>query len=203
MPPFNVKVLAFTITLACSAGTMAQHVTQAEYKAGKDLISTEYKTAKATCDSLAGNAKDICVTEAKGQDRVALADLEAGYKPSKKNYYELRVARAEADYGVAKQKCDDLSGTPKDVCVKQAKAVQVTAKADAKAHLKITEAEATANEKSAAAQGTANDKTIEARQDAKSDKVDAEYTVAKEKCNTFAGSAKESCLEQAKTRFGK
>jgi hypothetical protein len=199
----NIKLLAVTIALAFSAGAMAQNVTKAGYKAGKERISAEYKTAKASCDSLAGNAKDICAAEAKGRDKVALADLEASYKPTEKNHYEVRVAKAEAAYGVAIQKCDDLSGTPKDVCVKEAKAAQVTAKADAKAHLKITDAETTANETSADAQSKANEKTSEARQDARVDKVDAQYTVAKEKCNTFAGNAKDSCLAQVKTRFGK
>ena len=203
MDSFNVKTLAVTIALALSAGAMAQNVTKTEYQAGKERISADYKAAKANCDSLAGNAKDICTAATKGRHKVALADLEASYKPTEKNYYALRVAKPEADYGVAKQKCDDLSGTPKEVCVKQAKAAQVTAEADATAHLKITAAEATANEESAAAQSTANDKTIDAHQDAKADKVDAEYAVAKEKCNTFAGSAKDSCLDQVKTRFGK
>jgi hypothetical protein len=203
MNNFNIKVLAVTIALAFSAGAMAQNVSKTDYKAGKDRISAEYKTAKASCDSLAGNAKDICTAEAKGRDKVALADLEASYNPTEKNHYEVRIAKAEAVYGVATEKCDDLSGTPKDVCVKEAKAAQVTAKADAKAHMKITDAETTANEKSAEAQSKANDKTTEARHDAKLDKADAQYTVAKEKCNTFAGSAKDSCLDQVKTRFGK
>jgi hypothetical protein len=35
-------------------------------------------------------------------------------------------------YDVAKEKCDDLSGNAKDVCVKDAKAAQAKAKAEAK-----------------------------------------------------------------------
>jgi hypothetical protein len=33
---------------------------------------------------------------------------------------------------VAKERCDDKSGNPKDICVEEAKAAQATAKADAK-----------------------------------------------------------------------
>lgn len=203
MENFNVKVLAFTIALAFSAGAVAQNVNETEYKAGKDRISAEYKMAKASCAALAGNAKDVCGAEATGKDNVALADLEATYKPTEKNRYKVRVAKAEADYGVAMQKCDDLSGTPKDVCVKEAKAAQISAKADAKAQMKISDAKTTANAQSADAQNTARDKAIEARQDAKADKADAEYTVAKEKCSTFSGSTKDGCLEQVEARFGK
>lgn len=203
MNNFNIKVLAIAVSLAFSAGAMAQNVTKTEYKASKDKISAEYKTDKASCASLSGNANDICLAEAKGKDKVALADLEASYKPSVKNQYDLKVAKAEANYAVANERCDDKSGNVKDVCVKEAKAVEATAKADAKAQMKTSDADATANEKSADARSKANEKTTEARKDANVDKVDAEYTVAKEKCDTFAGGAKDTCLDQAKTRFGK
>ena len=37
-------------------------------------------------------------------------------------------------YEVAKERCDDLKGNDKDACVKDAKAAEARAKADAKAH---------------------------------------------------------------------
>ena len=42
------------------------------------------------------------------------------------------IARAEASLSVAKEKCDDLASNTKDACVKEADAVLVKAKADAK-----------------------------------------------------------------------
>ena len=59
--------------------------------------------------------------------------LEARYKPSAKTHYQERIARAEADYSVARQKCDDKDGNVKDVCMTEAKGAQTTAKANAKA----------------------------------------------------------------------
>ena len=50
------------------------------------------------------------------------------------------MAKAETTYAVAKERCDDLSGNPKDVCVKEAKAAEVKAKADAKLGKEIGEA---------------------------------------------------------------
>jgi hypothetical protein len=61
--------------------------------------------------------------EAKGKDKVAEAELEAQYKSSKKATYEVSVIRAEADYAVAREKCDDKAGNDKDVYVKEAKAL--------------------------------------------------------------------------------
>ncbi|MHB1359654.1 MAG: hypothetical protein ACYCWC_08755 [Rhodocyclaceae bacterium] len=150
-----------------------------------------------------GNPKDICVADAKGKEKVAKAELEAGYKPSNKATYEVSVAKAEADYAVAKERCDDLAGNAKDVCVKEAKAAETTAKANAKAQMKTAAANVTAKEKTAEARSDASKKATDAREDATADKRDAEYAVAKEKCDTFSGDAKDQCLNQAKARFGK
>jgi hypothetical protein len=141
---FNINAIAIAIGLAFSVGAIAQTMSKDEYKSAKDGIATEYKSAKAACGSLSGNAKDICLAEAGGNEKVAKAELEAKYKPSVDASYKVRVARADADYAVAREKCDDLAGNVKDVCVKEAKAAAVAAKADAKAQMKITNANETA-----------------------------------------------------------
>ena len=117
--------IARTLIASITAGLLATSafaLTQPEYKAAKDTIEADYKASKEKCKALTDNAKDICVKEAKGQEDVAKAELEAQYKPSTKAAYKARVARADADYAIAKEKCDDLSGNAKDVCVKDAKA---------------------------------------------------------------------------------
>jgi hypothetical protein len=203
MNKLNISVIALALGFAFSAGSMAEGISKDNYKAGKDKIAAEYKSAKAGCASLSGNPNDICVAEAKGNEKVAKAELEASYKPTQKTRYQVRIAKAEADYAVAKERCDDVAGNAKDVCVKQAKATETTAKADAKAHMKTSDANATANEKSAEARSQANNQAAAARKDAAADKLDAQYAVAKEKCDTYADGAKDRCLEQAKARFGK
>lgn len=133
MNRFSISAIAIAIGLAFSSGAMAQTMSKDEYKSAKDGIAAEYKSAKAACGSLSGNAKDICKAEASGKEKVAKAELEAKYKPSVDARYKVRVAKADADYALAKEKCDDLAGNVTDVCVKEAKAVAVAAKADAKA----------------------------------------------------------------------
>lgn len=199
----NINVIALAISLAFSAGAMAQSMSKNDYKASKDRIAAEYKSAKAGCASFSGNQNDICVAEAKGKEKIARAELEASYKPTQKTRYQARVAKAEADYAVAKERCDDKAGNAKDVCVKEAKAAETAAKADAKAQMKTSDANATANEKSAEARSEANKQAADARKDAAAETIDAQYKVAKEKCDTYAGGAKDRCLDQAKARFGK
>jgi hypothetical protein len=122
MNTLKFTVIALALGFAFSASAMAEGMSKQDYKAGKDKIAVEYKSAKAACSPLSGNPKDICVAEAKGKEKVAKAELEASYKPSDKTHYQALVAKAEADYAVAKEKCDDLAGNAKDVCVKEAKA---------------------------------------------------------------------------------
>jgi len=203
MNKLNINAIALAVTFAFSAGAMAEGMTWTDYKAAKTNISATYKTDKAACSSLSGNASDICKAEARGKEKVAAAELAASYEPTSKHRYQARVAKADADYGVAKEKCDDLSGNAKDVCVKEAKAAQTTAIADAKAQMKTSDANTTANEKTTEARSDASQKSAEARKDATADKTDVQYAVAKEKCDTFSGTAKDNCLSQAKAQFGK
>jgi len=117
----SLNLLSGTALAACllfGTNAIAQSMSSTDFSASKTRIKTEYKTDKKGCESLASNAKDICVAEAKGKEAVALAELDNSYKPTLKTQYKLRLAKGEAAYDVAKQKCDDLSGNLKDVCVK-------------------------------------------------------------------------------------
>lgn len=213
MKNFKINVIVLAIGLAFSAGAMAESMTKNQYKSHVKSIESEYKVDKAGCDSSAGNAKDICVAEAKGKQSIAKADLESNYKPSIKTRYDARVAKADADYSVAIEKCDDKAGNDKDVCVKEAKATKVHQIADAKTQMKSKNANAEASEKSGDAQAVANEKSgdanakaaetkADARKDATIEKRAADYAVAKEKCDALAGSVKDKCISDAKLRFG-
>lgn len=194
----NLNAIALAVSLSFSAGAMAQSISKNDYLAGKDRITAEYNSARAGCASLSGNANDICMAEAKGKEKVAMAEFEAsgaaqrGYQPTPEARYQVRVVRAEADYAVAKERCDDRAGNAKDVCMQEAKSAETAAKADAKAQMKTSDANAIASEKSA-----------DARKDATAAKLEAEYKVAKERCDTYAGNAQDVCVNEAKARFGR
>jgi len=190
----NMKIRQAAMTLAVAAALgfagSATAMTKAEMKTEKDRVETDYKTAKAKCDGLKGNAKDVCMAEAKGAHKVAKAELDARDKDTAKAREKVRVAKAEADYDVAKEKCDDMNGNNKDVCKKDAKAAFTAAKADAKVDKQVTGARTDANEKIA-----------QVRQDANENKRDANYAAAKERCDSMNGDAKDRCVADAKARF--
>jgi hypothetical protein len=203
MPVANFGAFAFAASLLFGASVMAQPVSSSEFSTSKSRIKAEYATDKKACASLAGNAKDICVAQAKGKEGVALAELDNSYKPTLKTQNKVLVAKADAIYEVAKQQCDDLAGNPKDVCVKEAKAALTAAKADATVQMKTSAANAAASDKTVAAQTKASSEVKEVRTDAAAEKRAAQYKVEKEKCDAFAAAAKDNCLADAKNRFGK
>lgn len=202
MSKFTTTAITVALGLTFSVGVMAQTMSKNDYKAGMDSIAAEYKSNKASCESLSGNANDICMAEVKGKEKVAKADLEARNKNTNEARYEALVAKAEADYSVAREKCDDQAGNVKDVCLKEAKAAETAAKADAKSQMKISKANDKANKESAEVRKDTRETSADARQDAASDKRDADYSVAKEKCDGLAGGAKDSCMNEAKLNYG-
>jgi hypothetical protein len=159
----------------------AAPMAKADYKAGKTRISADYKADKAACAALAGNGRDICVEEAKAKEKIARAELEYGYTTKPGDQAKVMEARAEGAYAVAKERCDDMAGNAKDVCVKEAKAIEIKAVVDARMGKQIGEV----------------------KKDASDDKRDADYKVATEKCDALAGDPKAACIADAKMKFGK
>ncbi len=178
---FNLKVSLIVAAILVLPVAQAATMSKDDYKSGKTRISADYKADKAACAPLAANAKDICVEEAKAKEKVARAELEYSYTGKAKDQTKLMEVKAKSAYAVAKEKCDDKSGNDKDVCVKEAKAIETKALADAKMGKQIGEA----------------------KKDAAEDKRDADYKVAVEKCDALAGDAKASCIAAAKAKFGK
>ena len=100
--------------------------------AEEERIEADAKAAKAKCDTMQGNAKDVCRAEAKANEKIAKAELDAKKSPTARNQRKAAEMKAEGAYEVAKEKCDDLKGDEKNACQKDAKAKQDQAKADIK-----------------------------------------------------------------------
>ncbi|HEY3487741.1 MAG TPA: hypothetical protein VGL10_06715 [Gammaproteobacteria bacterium] len=196
MDKFHTIAISAVITLALGTGVVAENLSKDEYKAAKDRIEATYRADKRRCDSMSGNAQDICNAEAEGREKIDLADLDARNNPTPEMRYEALIVKAEADYKVASEKCDDKAGNAKEVCLKNAAAAETSAKADAKAQLKISDAEAADYEKSAA-------ERREAYVQAAKEKDSAGYEVQKQKCADYQGETEEQCVSDAKAQYGK
>lgn len=92
--------------------------------------------------------------------------------------YTAAQKAAGTEYKLARDRCDSLTGNPKDICIAEAKAARVHTEANAKAEYKDT---------------------VTARTSARKDIADADYDVEKSKCGSMAGNEKDICIKQAKS----
>jgi osmotically-inducible protein OsmY len=134
------KLLFLVMATAVSASFAATpNDDKVAYKAATTKADGDYKTAKAACDAQSGNAKDVCVEQAK----VARANSEATaawqYKNDKKSVEKAQINVADANYNLAKAQCAPMSGADKDSCLSGAKSMHVAAVNDAKAGKKAAD----------------------------------------------------------------
>jgi hypothetical protein len=154
----TITGIALAVATAFTVTAQAQQVNERKVKnAEEDRIEAAAKADKARCDTLKANAKDICIAEAKGKERVAKAELDAKTeKDQAKAQKKVADAKAEAAYDVASQKCDDQKGEAKDACIKQAKVERDRAKGTAE-----KQADAKHDKQRAATGGTAPERKPE------------------------------------------
>lgn len=80
----------------------------------------DYAVAKAKCGAHSGNAKDVCVKEAKAVHTKAVVDAKSS-KEIGEIKSDAQHDKHDADYKVALEKCDALAGASKDACIASAK----------------------------------------------------------------------------------
>lgn len=119
---------AIIIGMTLSATAPADEVSR-ENKRAADLkydqtmhqAKADYKAARANCNNLGGNDKDVCIKEAKAAETSATADARAQKKSAGANA-EANSDKREAEFKVAQEKCESMSGNSKDICEKEAEA---------------------------------------------------------------------------------
>lgn len=133
-----MKLLIATL-LATAAGasfaapTFALNHDPATYRNATQKAAADYRDAIAKCDTMSGNGKDVCVAEAKLARTQTEAKAMAKYSNSPASREKARTNLAEAEFTLAKARCDGKSGAEKDECMNNAKSVHTAALADAKA----------------------------------------------------------------------
>jgi hypothetical protein len=167
---------ASALAIATFVAPAQAQTSRADYDAAKTRAESDYKVARERCKPLRGNDQDVCEREAKAVRDKTIADANAAYKNTDRARANAAETKAEADYKVAREKCDALSGNQKDVCVEQARAAK-------------TKAEAAANEQR---------RVSDARRDSAESKREADYRVARERCDSMSGAEKDRCLESAR-----
>ncbi len=125
--------LAAGLTVVGAAG--AEGLSDAQHRVMAAQIEATLKLERAGCERLVANAKDICLVEAKGRANVATAEATAQHRPSAESAYGARVARVDADYKAADERCDDRVGGDAELCFREAREARGRALAAARARL--------------------------------------------------------------------
>ena len=154
------RTFVLLLLLVTPFAVRAEAMTSIEYGTAQEQIQTNYEAAMAACERLidnthdndivgrtadadstkmgeiafqgSSNAKGICTEEATGKRDVALAELEYRRSGAQDDRVKLDVAKADAAYDVAKQKCDEATPNANSTCVEDAKAEAARAKAEAR-----------------------------------------------------------------------
>ena len=104
-----------------------------QMRAERERIQADAKAARDACKGMKGNERQVCMAEAKGKERLAKAEFALKQKDTPKNRYEVAAAKAEMEYDIAKEKCDDMKGKEKGACQTAAKDARDNAKKQAEA----------------------------------------------------------------------
>ena len=134
----KTTMLATLLATAMSASyaaapTAALNHDPATYRNVTQKAAADYKLATNACKDMSGNAKTVCMEEAKAARAHTEADAIAQYNNTTAGRAKARTAVADADFAVAKAKCLDATGAEKDSCLANATAVHTAAVADVKA----------------------------------------------------------------------
>ena len=170
------RVAAAAVTALALAGVAHAQGDKTVYEQARSTAKADYDAARKQCNTLSGNAKDVCVAEARLERTKAESRAKATYEGTPRAQRNAADEVAEAEYELAEERCDDKGGNAKDVCEKDAKAAYERAKAEARAEQTSTEA----------------------RRDAAEDTREAQREAQAERCDTLAGEAKDACLDRAK-----
>lgn len=187
MKAIAATLLATALSAAFAGASAAETRTDtATYRSMTQKADADYKLASAQCKDMSGNARSLCMEEAKVMR--ARADLAAltDYNNTLPGRTRARTDLADADYALAKVKCADTSGAEKDSCMSNARAVHTAALADVKADRNLQVAStAPSDTMSPVTRGSGSD---------------ASRSAAVDKCAQVAGNPNTACLVDNNSR---
>jgi hypothetical protein len=125
-------MIAAVVTFLGVPATVHAGMTSTEFNADRERIEAEFEAARRKCNTFGGNAGDVCLAEARGDHRVALAELEERKSPSSRTRQKLHMAKVEAEFEIATEECDERINGAKEECLVEARSAFAREKANAR-----------------------------------------------------------------------
>lgn len=107
-------------------------MSRADYAVAKKGIESETRVSLGRCRDVEGSERDVCKAEVRAEERIKKADLDARYHGTVTAAADAKLARAKAEYDVARAKCGVYGVERKVDCLQSARAEKARAFADAK-----------------------------------------------------------------------
>jgi hypothetical protein len=118
------------LVLVCGAALAmpAAALSPSEYGAARQHADAQYRIALQKCRSLDGNARDVCVKDARAARDSARADAYAALRGKPEARADAVEDKAEARYRAARERCEPLVRDERSACIKRAQAERARAK---------------------------------------------------------------------------
>ena len=107
-------------------------MSRADYNAARRAIESATRGAYAQCRSHTGAERDVCKAQARAEERVRVADLQARYHGTVAAAEDARVARVKAGFDVARAQCEARMSSEKVDCLRSAREDRARALAQAR-----------------------------------------------------------------------
>lgn len=103
-----------------------------DYQEARRALEAESRVALARCRAFEGAQKEVCRAQARGEDRVGRAELEARYRGTVAAEADVGLARARTRYEVARARCSERADADRGACLTAARAEKARALAEAR-----------------------------------------------------------------------
>jgi len=117
----GVSLASATLVMATvGAGPRSTLFSPDEYEAAGAAIGDETRMSLAGCKKLTGPEKLVCMTEARSQEKIRRADLEARYLGTFDATFQAQVTRVDAQFEVEAKRCEAQGREAQGGCQREA-----------------------------------------------------------------------------------
>ncbi len=126
----NIRLFLITASLFTVSACTTDSLGDAKYKASVARAHEDRMLALRQCEKFAGDAKSLCRTEANVNRTKAVAGAKAENLGTAEALIQAERDNVDADWTLAKEKCNTYGGDTKDKCVNNARAARDAAYAE-------------------------------------------------------------------------
>lgn len=118
---FAIAASMAAVGIGAAVDTPRTLMSPADYAVLKKAVEAETRLALAACRPLPGAQRDVCKAQARADERIKRADLQARYHGTVAAAEDAREARVKAHYDVARARCAGQSGEERMECLRAAR----------------------------------------------------------------------------------